>query len=899
MTADEERAQAPDDRCLEFDEVFRDELQVVLPALSTSEGQTANAVQHAVDRHPEELSALCLSGGGIRSATFALGVLQGFARFGLLQAFHYLSTVSGGGYIGSWLSAWRKYHSDEQIFRALNAIQEEGKDPPQIRGIRADSNYITPRLGLLSLDTWTVLTLYLRNLILNWLIFAPLFLGCALFPAWWGSVLVWTTHHPGPGAVAHYLWLGLGCVLLTVGLGCAIYGRFRMSGDSLTRGRFLKRVLVPLVASSIAFCIAAHTRPKLYAVRYDLTVGALLGFLTYFTAWFFARVVAHPSTEEKSFPRVATWVLSGAVVGVIMTLILRVMETHPALNARAAVPNVVLGLSGGVGAYLVGDILYVGASSLGRRGEMDREWLARAAGWLASVSVIWGVYSTLTLYGPVVLSDMGPVLRSALAAVGGASGLLTLLIGWSAKTAATPPGAAQCARAAVGAAGKVARRVPMDLIVSIAAVVFAVILIVLFAALGQVMVSRAAAVVALLQPWIGGEPFPFFELIIIAALIGLAILISAFVNVNRFSLHALYRNRIVRAFIGSARAGKRSPDPFTGFDQGDNLSFSRVVPQSHPDRLFHVVNAALNVVDSENPAWQERKAESFVFTRLHSGNPYVGFRRSEYYATHKEFCGITLGTATAISGAAVSPNQGYHSSPLVGLLLMLFNVRLGWWLGTPRAPTYDREGPALGFRSVIRELSGTTTDKGQWIYLSDGGHFENLGLYEMIRRRCRFIVVSDAGCDPDFTFEDLGNAARKAFIDFGVSIRFRKLQLQPRQNPPTPGARFAIGTITYPGSDRPGWLLYIKPTYQATESVDVRSYASQHAGFPHESTADQWFSESQLESYRALGAYILEDICTAGAGVPPGTKPDPMTLAQLKAATKKYADRLESLQVKD
>jgi hypothetical protein len=136
------------------------------------------------------------------------------------------------------------------------------------------------------------------------------------------------------------------------------------------------------------------------------------------------------------------------------------------------------------------------------------------------------------------------------------------------------------------------------------------------------------------------------------------------------------------------------------------------------------------------------------------------------------------------------------------------------------------------------------------------------------------IVVSDAGCDPHSTFEDLGNAVRKVYIDFGVSIEFEKLEIAARQNPPVPGLRFAIGTIKYPGSTRQGWLLYLKPTYQGTERADVRSYASGHTEFPHESTTDQWFSESQLESYRALG----------GTGVPAGKTPAPLDFEALQEA---------------
>src|SRR5262249_58439421 len=89
--------------------------------------------------------------------------------------------------------------------------------------------------------------------------------------------------------------------------------------------------------------------------------------------------------------------------------------------------------------------------------------------------------------------------------------------------------------------------------------------------------------------------------------------------------------------------------------------------------------------------------------------------------------------------------------------------------------TYSRPGPDFALAPLIEETFGLTTDERPYIYLSDGGHFENLGLYEMVRRRCRYMVVVDAGCDPTYTFEDLGNAVRKIAIDLGVKIRFHGL----------------------------------------------------------------------------------------------------------------------------
>jgi hypothetical protein len=250
----------------------------------------------------------------------------------------------------------------------------------------------------------------------------------------------------------------------------------------------------------------------------------------------------------------------------------------------------------------------------------------------------------------------------------------------------------------------------------------------------------------------------------------------------------------------------------------------------------------------------------------------------------------------AISGAAASPNMGYHSSPSVTLLLALFNARLGWWLGNPGVEgdkTYRHEGPATAIVPLVQETFGLSTDDKPYVYLSDGGHFENLGLYEMVRRRCRFIVAIDAGCDPDFAFEDLGNAVRKIFIDLGIRITFEGLD--KLKNHPTAEQLIqaksdipyhALGTIHYrlaDGNDcEDGAILYIKPAVHGTddEGAGVRSYATAQKTFPHETTGDQWFTEAQFESYRSLGLDIVNAVLKSKLDFGPGTF-DPGTLEEI------------------
>src|SRR5581483_8638143 len=168
----------------------------------------------------------------------------------------------------------------------------------------------------------------------------------------------------------------------------------------------------------------------------------------------------------------------------------------------------------------------------------------------------------------------------------------------------------------------------------------------------------------------------------------------------------MYRNRLIRAYLGASRE-TRAPNPFTGFDPDDNLPMAHLAGQ----KPLHVVNIALNLVSGDNLAWQQRKAESFTVTPLHAGSARLGYRRAAAYAKNEKGLGISLGTAVAISGAAASPNMGYHSSPAVTFLLTLFNARLGWWLGNPGAAgdsTFDRDSPRFAIRPLLAETFGLT-----------------------------------------------------------------------------------------------------------------------------------------------------------------------------------------------
>jgi hypothetical protein len=340
------------------------------------------------------------------------------------------------------------------------------------------------------------------------------------------------------------------------------------------------------------------------------------------------------------------------------------------------------------------------------------------------------------------------------------------------------------------------------------------------------------------------------------------------VDVNAFSLHGLYGNRLVRAYLGASRVpAGRVADPVTGFDPDDDLSLANldsVGPKPY-DGPFLILNTAMNLVHTRELAWQDRKAESFALTALYCGSETTGYRGTNRYAG-----GMQLGTAVTISGAAASPNMGYHSSPAVTFLLTVFNARLGAWLGNPKNDQcWTAPVPRYGFLYLFRELFGWTDESSPYVYLSDGGHFENLGVYELVKRRCKYVVVCDAGQDVNHAFEDLGNLIRKVRIDLGIRIQIAPDFLGLQKDPRHTRWHCAIGKIRYDDVDTeavPGMLIYIKPSLTGDEPADVLHYAAGHPSFPHETTANQFYTESQFESYRALGQHIAEAVFEQSVG---------------------------------
>jgi hypothetical protein len=373
--------------------------------------------------------------------------------------------------------------------------------------------------------------------------------------------------------------------------------------------------------------------------------------------------------------------------------------------------------------------------------------------------------------------------------------------------------------------------------------------------------------------------YAFFVCLAITFSLGLVL------DINKLSIHYFYRNRLIRCYLGGARKGDRDPNVFTGFDEKDNIQLDELLKKDtkgkeYIDGLYPIINGTLNLVAGKQLAWQQRKGASFIFSPKYCGyslretdKKSDNGQRHCYQETMKETFkyggGISLGAAMAISGAAASPNSGYHSSPAMSFLMTVFNVRLGQWLPNSNA-VRNRIRPMFPLWYLLLELFGQTNEDRDFVYLSDGGHFENLGIYELVHRGCRFILASDAEQDGEFAFEGLGNAIEKCRVDLGVNINIDIGQIRPDANNKSK-CHCAVATIEYSKNsqtdgnnkriypDKDGILVYLKSSLTGDESTDVLHYSLQNPDFPHESTADQWFSESQFESYRQLGEHICKE----------------------------------------
>lgn len=788
--------------------------------------------------------SLAFSGGGIRSATFNLGVVQALAKSGVLEDVEYISSVSGGGYINAWLTAWCARRPFADVLSGLKRAGGED-EAPQVRYLRKYSNYLTPRLGVLSADTWTLESTYSRNLILNMTIVIVSLAGAFLVPRAVLSLLGLSALLSGPVLLICSLILSM----LAVSVVAYNFASLPDIRDFLRVNAFRDQagvqifVVVPVFLASLLMSVWIGAFPGEAAGAWP---GAIpWGAAVYAGLWMFGWVVVvclwspearvsrmKEMREEKvrSLNGIGgnpiVLLIAGALGGLLFSALTAWLQ-----GLSVVVPPEVYYLVSPVallGAFAAIVVFHIGLAGRGMTDDM-REWWSRLGAWVTIYSILWIALWFTVFHLPGLLEQL---LESRMISAG-------TLLAWLGSTIT-----GVLLGKGAGTDGKIPGRTK-EIAVKTAPAVF----VVGFAALLSLAVERVLG-----TPPLGSG---LYYIPVSAILLAVAYVIARRVDVNEFSMHAMYRNRLVRCYLGASRTS-REPHPFTGLDPRDDLlmqDITRAKGRRPYDGPLPIFNTTLNVSSSERLDWQQRKARSFPFTPLG-----FGFREKNVaFSNAENDMPVKLGTVMATSGAAVSPNMGFHTSPAVAFLLTLFNVRLGQWFFNPARIEKGDRIPRLSLFYLYYELFGLTKESSRYVYLSDGGHFENLGLYELIRRECEYIVVSDASEDGRYLFGDLGGAIEKCRVDFGVEItdlKTEKVRLQGETG--LSSAHWMQGKIHY--RNKTGVIVYLKPSLTGDEPLDVSGYKATHGAFPHQSTGDQWFDEAQFEAYRALGYHIASEL---------------------------------------
>jgi hypothetical protein len=866
---------------------------------------------------PEHPVGLAFSGGGIRSATFALGLAQALAAKRLFPQIDYLSTVSGGGYTGAFLgSLFLPRTADlavpdplpreapqaaaESALAAAERAERLLTDPPNataasirvgapgedttifhpLRWLRENGRYLTPSGAK---DLLFMTAFYLRSLVGVHYVLAVALTG-AVLAVYLARVGLHVAGQAIGGGVAPRLD-GLDWDLAVV-------------GDALAWWWSPILWLVPLVAAAVC--------------------GPLV--LAYWLVFRQERA-GRLSAEERATKLGPYWVLVASLAfGVLL-----------ARFDRWDNPVVFLL---GYGAYLAIATLLAQRFWLARMLKPGEDWTYTSAVARVRLKLTQALTATLALLAAVAacgfVDSFGQTLFVAwlrnrpgeLAALASGGGAIAVALAFARKLGE-----------AVGADATAWKK-------RLARLQKLVALVVALAALAAIAALLAAVVQWVVwSPWLAElrvKPQARLAAAHFALLIGLALawaLLAALVReslgfLNNSTFHRFYCARLVRTFLGAAnfRRLARFHEALHAPLASQSDARALFVSESHPDdevalRSYyagnsagplHLVCATVNETLSQtsNLVREDRKGVALTvgpsginvddrfhrwaqplheigsrlqFADLPAPPDTAGAGAREDYDRQTRCERLALGAWAAISGAAVSTGLGRMSSAGFSMLAWLVNARLAyWWLPAAKMSTQQRESLLKTFDLVRQELTGGFYGRrGLRWNLSDGGHFENTAVYELLRRRAALVVCADNGADPDYGFNDLHNLVRRARIDFGAEIEFLAEAelaafvgrlghaeaarwfgtIEQFRDPARRGDRCALAArVRYAtGADglaRAALLIVVKPAVPDFAPLDVKLYAHRQPAFPQQSTGDQFFDEGQWESYRKLGEAI-------------------------------------------
>ena len=746
------------------------------------------------------LVGLAFSGGGIRSASFSMGVVQQLISKRLFASFDYLSTVSGGGYTGSCLSTLMQGGKDGE---RLLVDRDADNEPAALNRVRNRSNYLVPQ-GLL--NRLRLPALFLTGFLHTLLMLLPsivlLVFATELFFELTSHILPGTRH-----------WLA------TLGL-------------------------VPLALAVLIRPLQAGRGSWAHRDRADRRLGGYLLLAG-------GSILAVPTLK---------WL--GGIVNNDATWIVDQLETF-------ATTQVELGVGGGLFWAGLVAVLFVALGVMRFRARLILMLIA-----VLGPLVVLTIYVVACIYAinSPVNEDSNFGLRAALAELGKHGSRTTTSCG--SDTISAQQLRVQEIVAALLTTKQIDPRVYQIQWNSTATGNEVMLLrcgeetprwVALLTTQG-----RTALHIEFESDWRSvfrantGEP----DLIVIRELALLrgnaewwmylgALLLWLYnhflVNVNLISMHSFYRDRLSRTFLSVPKDD--------GFAPRDDLKLSELGgPASSAP--YHLVNTALNLQGSNDPQLRDRRTVPFVLAQRYCGSDYTGYcssRQLEALDPH-----FNLGTAMAISAAAAAPNMGTVTVRSLTFVMTLLNIRLNYWLPHP-ARTGARHSwwaratcGQPGLRYLLSEAFGNVDDRSAFINCSDGGHIENLAVYELLKRRCQTIVCVDGEADPSFSFFGLITLQRYAEIDLGARIEIDLSGIRANKRGRSEH-HYALGTIRYSDGEE-GTFIYLKLSYSGDEPEYVHFYKAQSPVFPHESTGDQFFEETQFEVYRALGFHVADKI---------------------------------------
>lgn len=885
---------------IEFKEVFEQEKRFV-------QARRKHTIPEEIDNEksePEALIGLAISGGGIRSATFGLGVLEALNEKELLKKVDYLSTVSGGGYIGAWLSAnchrnknWLKGKTGEEGEKGKGVekeLGEKGKKPDEgvewgdsIAHLRRYSNYLSPKMGLLSADTWSMVTVWLRNTLLIQIMIilsiACLLLGMRELI----EIFALASEENNPYLInsIYYsilpLFLASGWIILC--LNSLNSNNSNIFPEKLIGQGAIQWIVGALMVGTFLLAIWFWVQIPLYiendgakksfgkiiflVSENNLELFAWV-FLSSFSYIFYSVVNRTISTRIICGILVAlgTTAVSLLLIAVILFVVagwwkIEGNDNYAVFQAFAFIPPAILGtLSFGI-------VLQIGMQG---RASTDyfREWWSRFGAWLAIYGFTWMVVVFFIFLGPWIIEKFNASIDNIWHFVAvHTTWIGTTLAGLYAGKSADTNGTSN-----KGGSAKV-----KEIIAKIAPVVFIFGLFALISVILHLIIGTYS----------NSVPCYDFNCLILfgsleetaIALIICALGVAVFawrVDINEFSLNAFYRHRLTRCFLGASRHQEdRKPHPFTGFDAKDDIKLAELLDQKEvPRGPLHIINCALNLGGSSDLSLHTRHSSIFTLTPLSSGSSYSIKNQNKteietigYVATNRyggEEAQPTLGQSISVSGAAASPNSGYHTSAPVAFLMTLFNARLGWWFPNPSKSACHNPSPLFSITYILSELFGCANEKSNFLAVSDGGHFENLAAYELIKRKCKVIIISDGECDPQLQLEGLATLIRMCKVDGLAEIDIDARAIRSQNKFGWSRDRWAVGKIKYlkdniDGPDT-GYLIYLKASMNGCENTSILQYKAIHPDFPHETTGDQFYAEDQFECYRSLGKEITKGL---------------------------------------